>query len=466
MNSPRNEKKRKKILIICPTLWDIDELNQIEQTGEYEFIYWPGRELAQSNPKLFRFALTNLQLLDVIGFINKTVERFRHQSLDGVISTDDHLGCAIASAVADKLNLPAPAPESILTCQHKLYSRIAQKDVVPHAAPEFWTVSRANLQPAPHPSTFPFFIKPVRGTFSILSKKITSEPELTDLIKLPLADRLLWNLRLRPFNKLLRTYTNLEQNADLFLAEELLMGRHVSLEGYCYRGKIRILGFLDAHMYAGTNSFKRFDYPSNLSESVKERMSRIAVTIMSRLNFDNGLFEIEMFYDDRLDSIKIIEINPRMCAQFADLLEKVDGVNSYNVQLAVASGESPHVSEEQGKFNVASSFVLRVFNNAKVIRLPNEEDISRVKSLFPDVRVRLFCREGDNLTAKFRQLHDMESIRIGAINLGGKDFNDLVSRFRLVMEELQIKLNPATDFSELFIQFNNSVARRTVLGAA
>ena len=41
------------------------------------------------------------------------------------------------------------------------------------------------------------------------------------------------------------------------------------------------------------------------------------------------MFNIEMMYDAATDRIGIIEINPRMASQFADLYEKVDGTNSY-----------------------------------------------------------------------------------------------------------------------------------------
>ena len=59
---------------------------------------------------------------------------------------------------------------------------------------------------------------------------------------------------------------------------------------------------------------------------------------MEGLGFDNGLFNIEMTYDAAADRIAIIEINPRMASQFADLYEKVDGTSSYRVLLDIARG--------------------------------------------------------------------------------------------------------------------------------
>lgn len=451
MKTLRPTKNRKKILVVCPTIWDTEELRLIARKGEYEFIFWPYETLNKANPKLFWILLTHLKLLNINRFIDKTIGYFHHYSLDGIISTDDHLGCAITAAVAEKLCLPAPLPRSILTCQHKFYSRLVQEEVVPYATPKFWLINRADSPSTHFPLSFPFFIKPVRGTFSILAKRISSQADLEDLTRLSLLDRLIWHLRLHPFNKLLSRYTEFDQNGDLFLGEEFIDGHHVSLEGYSQNGEIHILGILDSHMYSRTNSFKRFVYPSTLPETIKERIHEIALTLMGRLEFDNGLFEIEMFYSPSLDGIKIIEINPRMCAQFADLFEKVEGVNAYDIQMAIATGQSPIAPPNCGEFMIAGSFVLRVFSNTTVVRLPDKEDINRVKSLFPDVRIRFFCKEGDKLSMRLRQLRDMESVRVAAINVGGKNYDDLLIRFGKVMKELGIELYPPVDFYEVSV---------------
>ncbi len=79
----------------------------------------------------------------------------------------------------------------------------------------------------------------------------------------------------------------------------------------------------------------------HLPEGVQTRMAEIAATLMQGLGFDNGIFNIEMMYDAEADRISIIEINPRMASQFADLYEKVDGTSSYSVLLDIAQGGRP-----------------------------------------------------------------------------------------------------------------------------
>lgn len=443
---------RKRVAVICPTIWDADELRLMSRGESYEFIYWPYSALRNSHPAKLWLALTHLRLFFVEKFIEDTVRFFKAHPVDGVIGTDDFLGAVLAAAVAERLELPAPSPQSILTCQHKFYSRVAQKASVSVATPDFDLVNTLNLKDPLCSLTYPFFAKPVRGTLSILAKSVDSTRELRDLTSLSAPDRLLWHLRLRSFNRLLARYTDFERDADYFLGEEILGGLHVSLEGYCSRGQVHVMGILDSYMYEGTNSFKRFEYPSRLPEAVQERMCEVASTLMSAVGFDDGLFEIEMYYDPTADRISIIEVNPRMCVQFADLFEKVDGTNSYELLLAIATGQEPRMKKGQGKYGAAASFVLRTFSTGRVKRAPSEREIASTKSLFPDARIRLFCSQGDKLSGRLRQLHDVSSIRLAAINLGGSDHNDLMARFRSAMKELPLELEPARGFNRLLLE--------------
>ena len=78
----------------------------------------------------------------------------------------------------------------------------------------------------------------------------------------------------------------------------------------------------------------------------------MARRLMGGLGFDNGLFNIEMIYDGREDRIAVIEINPRMASQFADLYEKVDGTNAYEVLLDIGTGVRPSPKRRQGRVSI------------------------------------------------------------------------------------------------------------------
>jgi len=100
----------------------------------------------------------------------------------------------------------------------------------------------------------------------------------------------------RPFNQLLSRYSRLERPARDLLAEEKLGGHQVTLEGYVRGGAFRLLAITDSVMFPGTISFQRFEYPSQLSQSVQERMTDIAARFVKGAGFDQGVLNMEMFY--------------------------------------------------------------------------------------------------------------------------------------------------------------------------
>src|SRR5205823_4155863 len=81
-----------------------------------------------------------------------------------------------------------------------------------------------------------------------------------------------------------------------------------------------------------------FEYPSRLPESAQRDAERVACRALEAIGFDHGLFNVELFWRPRDGAVKIIEINPRLAAQFADLYEKVDGMNPYRVLADLAIG--------------------------------------------------------------------------------------------------------------------------------
>src|SRR6476646_4527442 len=131
------------------------------------------------------------------------------------------------------------------------------------------------------------------------------------------------------------------------------------------------LGVVDSIFFPGTLAFSRFEYPSALPDGVQERMADIARRVMRGIGFDNGLFNIEMMYDAPNDRIAIIEINPRMASQFADLFEKVDGTNAYEILVDIGTDVRPTPKRRRGPYQFAASCVLRTFQDCVVAALPS-----------------------------------------------------------------------------------------------
>jgi biotin carboxylase len=421
------------ILVVCATHRDHRELPLLAPPG-INFIFHDYASTALEDLINARAAEECL-VADPLAEIERILELIKGRDIAGVISTDDYPGSALAAAVAKRLGFPAPEPEVVLVCQHKYLSRVAQEKHVPDAVPPFALIDVANGTPLPPTLAFPIFVKPVKSFFSIGAETISSEADLA--VRLPRWREL--DEFFLPLERMLEHYAGMRIGTKRLIAEELLKGEQVTVEGYVFGGKATIMGVVDSIMFPGTRAFARFDYPSALPKSVQAPMAKIATTVMEGLGFDNGLFNIEMMYDRETGQIAIIEINPRMASQFADLYEKVDGTNSYQVLLDIAQGREPTFARRQGRYGFAASCVLRSFADCRVEAVPSVEDVKRLTTLYPDTRVELHAVPGKNLSD---ELHDGQSYRYGILNLGGRDLADVLRKFAACRDELGIVLNP------------------------
>ena len=242
-----------------------------------------------------------------------------------------------------------------------------------------------------------------------------------------------------PLDEMLQRYAGATIGSKRLIAEGVLRGEQVTVEGFVHDGKATVMGVVNSVMFSGTLAFARFDYPSALPGDVQQRMTDIAATLMPELGFDNGMFNIEMMYDPSSGAISIIEINPRMASQFADLYEKVDGTNSYAVLLDIAQGRAPRVTRRQGRYRFAASIVLRSFDDYVVAALPSEADLERLERSYSDIRIEILAKVGRALSS---EMQDGTSYRYGIVSLGGKDRDDVLAQFAACRDRLGIVFEP------------------------
>ena len=419
----------KKILVLFPNDWDRGELAREKYASDFEFIF-EGRDLFK-----LPGALT-LPFFRPTRWIDHLAKKYAREKLDGVMSSDEYVGAAIAAALAKRLGLPHAEPDHIVAAQHKYFSRVRQKAAVPEAIPDF------DIVPLTHPLAipklpFPFFVKPVKGTFSLFAAKVDDEAALRKHLDFKPHERLLLRVVTAPFNDLLRAFTSLDRDANAFVAESLISGVQVTLDGFVFEGEVEIMGVVDSVMFPGTSTFERFDYPSRLlSKAVRERMTDIAKKMVRGLGMTHAQFNIEMFYDDKTDAIRVIEINPRLSYQFADLYENVDGTNTYDVLIDLTLGRRPTFEKGAGKYKFASSFVLRTFEGKKFVDVPGENDIAAFAKQYDDARLRIYGRRGQSLAGEMRA---MGSYRYGIINVGAGSLLDLFAIYNDALEKLPFR---------------------------
>jgi biotin carboxylase len=352
------------------------------------------------------------------------------------MSSDEYVGAAMAAALARELRLPHADPAHIVTAQHKLASRRLQKLAVPEAVPDFALVRIATAVPEPA-LPFPFFVKPVKGTFSLFAKKVDDEAALRAHLKFKPWERFALGRVTAPFEALARAYTTIEVESRAFIAESLIEGVQVTLDGFVFDGEVTAAGIVDSVMFPGTSTFERFDYPPRLlSPAVQARMKDVATRLVKGLGIRQAQFNIEFFWDEKRDRVWVIEINPRMSYQFADLYENVDGTNSYDVLIDLTLGRQPRFRERGGQYKVASSFVLRTFQGKRLLAIPSQSDVDSFAKQYDDARLRIYGRAGSSLAGEMRA---MGSYRYGIVNVGAGSLLDLFAIYNDALDKLPFR---------------------------
>lgn len=421
----RPEKPMKRILILFPKDWDRDELAQPGYSARYQFFY--------EGFDLFKFPENaRLLMFNVRRYIDRLVTKYRGR-IDAVVSNNEHFGALIAAVVARRLRLPGTDPAVIIAAQHKYYARCLQRKIVPEATPRF-TVFPYQLQSAADVGLpFPFYVKPVKATFSVLARRVDSFAELQRHLRFNRLETLILHKLVTPFNDLMKCFTPFAIDAHHLIAEEIINGVQVNLDGFVHNGKMTILGIVDEVMYPGTQAFLRFEYPSRLPGDVLARMKALAEKLFAGLDYAYGFFNIELIYDPDTGRIQIVEINPRMASQIMNLYRRVDGYDPYRVLFDLALGEVPQVSFGEGAFGAAASFVFRRFDGREVKRVPQRSQIEFLRQRYPDARLMLYLKRGASLA---REMKWLGSYRYAVLNLGGASADDLFKRYDDIRREL------------------------------
>jgi hypothetical protein len=329
---------------------------------------------------------------------------------DGVVGTKDR-SALLAAIVAQPRGLPGPTPRALFACQHKPTSRELQRRVVPEATPRFELLNgAATLEP-------PFFVKPVVGRLSQLARRVDDPAELEEL---PSHD---------PY---LTGYARLAELAGLptdglhgFVAEELVDGDEVTLEGYVHAGEVTMIGVTDSVKYPGTNSFERFEYPSRLAAERAEELAGIARRLLPAFGFDGGFFNVEFFVPEQ-GQPKIIEVNGRIASQFAPLVQALHGRSTYELLFALACGADPGWQDGE-PHGVAVSYVLRTFEDAFVASAPDPED-----------GVEILALAGQRLSEQ--RANDVRSFRLAIVYETGETRVEALERAKARAAELRFRL--------------------------
>ncbi|HET7528574.1 MAG TPA: ATP-grasp domain-containing protein [Burkholderiaceae bacterium] len=378
---------------------------------------------------LFSFpSYLRLASFDLRRFVDRLAQRARRGAWRAVVSHHEQFGALGAALLAEAMGWPGTPVAAVLACQHKVLARQVLQRVAPEANLPFTRLRARYGEPIPHGLHYPAFAKPVKAAFSVLARRVSNHAQLTALTRFGQLEQWIIQRLVEPFDAIARERLGDVPSAHGMLLEEPVDAPQFNLDGYVLRGAVRAIGVVDAVMYPGTGAFQRFDRPSRLPERAQERALDVAARFLKAVGFDHGFFNMEFFYDVATDALKVIEFNPRLASQLADLYRRVDGIDAHAGSLALAHGQDPdRVMRCAPSAGAAASFVFRSFDRERVPTAPTPRRVRSFNGRFPDAWLQAMPKQGRGLARDFKWLG---SHRYGVLHLGGTDAIDLHERYR------------------------------------
>ncbi|HLS28806.1 MAG TPA: ATP-grasp domain-containing protein [Opitutales bacterium] len=368
--------------------------------------------------------------------VDKVLRRCREKltqfegKIDAIMGYWDFPVTDIVPLLCREFNLPSSPFEGVLKCEHKYWGRLEQQKVVPEVIPAFQPIDpfdESALDKVDLP--YPFWIKPIRATASQMAYKVHNRKQLEKCL-LEIRDQI--DRFAKPFNYLMGLGNVPAEIAAIdgrhCLAEGTISGKQCTVEGHVYNGEIHTHGVVDSFRYPGVSSFFRYQYPSQLPPKIKAQLIDLTTKTIAQTGLDNSTFNVEFFVEKETGNIGLLEVNPRISQSHSDIFRKVDGASNFDVMVPLALGEKPDFPSREGKYKCAAKFFLRVFEDTKVLRVPDESEIKQVKKRFPDTHVTISVKAGDRLSDLSGQ--DSYSYSIANLFIGAKNTQELLQKFR------------------------------------
>ncbi|MBE7417824.1 MAG: ATP-grasp domain-containing protein [Ideonella sp.] len=412
-----------RTLILFGYDWDAAAFDRLSPT-------WPADHAGFD---LFSFpSCLRLAGFDLQPFVEALARRVRRAGWRAVVSHHEQFGALAAALLAERMGWPGTPVAAVLACQHKLVARQVLQRVAPQANLPHAALQARYGGPIPHGLRYPLFAKPVKAAFSVLARRVASHEHLTALTRFGPLEQWIIRRLVEPFDAIARARLGVGPEsigtAHGMLLEQPFDAPQYNLDGYVFGGRVHALGVVDALMYPGTDAFQRFERPSRLPDAVQARALDIATRFLQAVGFDHGFFNMEFFYDADSDALKVIEFNPRLASQLADLYRRVDGLDAHAGSLALAHGRDPAAAMAcRPSAGAAASFVFRSFDPGHVPAMPAPHALRALAREFPDSWVRAMPKQGGGLARDFKWLG---SHRYGVLHLGGADEADLHERYR------------------------------------
>jgi hypothetical protein len=426
---------KKQVFVVGLDEFNLKKLERLPEAKQCDFL--PAVEIKE---------MRGVEQLDMKSLINKAFERIdKHGKIDAIVSYYDFPGTSLVPIIAEKYKLPAPTLESMMKCEHKYWSRLEQNKVIAHSVPTFKAFDPFDDRAYQHIELIPpFWIKPIKSYRSYLAYKINSEYQFNDLME-EVREHI--NFMSEPFNYIFQNYNLPQEYASMketMIAETPITGFQCTVEGYVYNGEVVVYGIVDSLREEDRSSFTRYEYPSSLPQEIQFRMADLTRRAIIQVGLNNSPFNIEFFYNNTVNQIFLLEINPRISQAHTDIFEKIHGISHHSIMLNLALGRRPKALEYKGKHRIASNFMLRTYEPGKVKEVPSQEQIDKLMKKYPELEMKVHVKKGMHLSELYGQ--DSYSFELANIFLGARNQEELLDKYHDCLDNLtfEVKFDEST----------------------
>lgn len=342
-----------------------------------------------------------------------------------------------------RFDLPGPALESVVKCEHKYWSRLEQKEAIDEV-PGFGVVRPDDPPEMPQGLRFPVWLKPVISASSELAFKA----EDMDGFRSALAEIRAGIDRVgEPFEHILERIELPQEIADAgpyaCMVEEAATGVQTTVEGYVFNGEVRTHAVIDSLTYPESSSFLCYRYPSRLHASVTDRITELTHRVISHIGLNNSTFNVEFFWNSDTGDISLLEINARHSQSHALLMEYVDGVPNHTYRVLPALGRDPSRPAGGGEYAISFKWFLRRFVDGHVRRVPTAEEIARIERAVPGATIHIGVEPGQRLSDLHGQ--DSYSFELAQIYTGAADADEASDKYDRCVEGLHFEIDDAEE---------------------
>lgn len=357
--------------------------------------------------------------------------------VDAVIAHWDFPTSVIVPILAQEFGFPSPSLESVLKNEHKYWSRVLQREVVPDCVPRFCAFDPFDddaLDRIDIP--FPFWVKPIKSHSSQLGFEVSDAEVFAEALQRIRAEI---GRIADPFDQALARVDVPDDirlaGGRTCLAEEIVTGTQAAPEGSMFRGDYHVHGVFDMRKDADGRSFTHLDYPARtVPPEVQQRMIEVTERYLRHTGFDNGCFNSEFMWDAETGKLSLIEVNTRISQSHSDLFAKVDGSSNHRVAIDVALGRQPRMPHRKGEFAVAAQCLVPRYEDGIVTRVPSADEIAELQRRFPGTIVKLDVQVGERLSELPNQ--DAYRYKLATLYIGAGDAGLLEQRYRDAIDAL------------------------------